>query len=46
MQRDLVLDAHTGGHDAFSALAAGAVSRLHRTARLILTILHSIVFVP
>ena len=36
MQRDLVLEAQTGDHDAFSALATGAISRLHRTARLIL----------
>lgn len=36
MQRDLVLQAQAGDHDAFSALAAGAISRLHRTARLIL----------
>lgn len=36
MQRDLVLEAQAGDHDAFSALAAGAISRLHRTARLIL----------
>jgi len=36
MQRDLVLEAQTGDHDAFAALAAGAISRLHRTARLIL----------
>ena len=36
MQRDLVLRAKTGDHDAFTALAAGAVDRLHRIARLIL----------
>lgn len=36
MQRDLVLQAQTGDHDAFTALAAAAISRLHRTARLIL----------
>jgi RNA polymerase sigma-70 factor, ECF subfamily len=36
MQRDLVLRARDGDHDAFTALAAGAVDRLHRTARLIL----------
>jgi RNA polymerase sigma-70 factor (ECF subfamily) len=36
MQRDLVLKARTGDHDAFTALAAGAIDRLHRTARLIL----------
>ena len=36
MQRDLVLRASTGDHDAFASLAAGAYGRLHRTARLIL----------
>lgn len=36
MQRDLVLQAQAGDHDAFTALAAAAISRLHRTARLIL----------
>ena len=36
MQRDLVLRARDGDHDAFTALAAGALDRLHRTARLIL----------
>ena len=36
MQRDVVLQAQAGDHDAFSALAGGAISRLHRTARLIL----------
>jgi RNA polymerase sigma-70 factor (ECF subfamily) len=36
MQRDLVLRARSGDHDAFAALAAGAFDRLHRTARLIL----------
>ena len=36
MQRDLVLRARNGDHDAFTALAAGAFDRLHRTARLIL----------
>jgi len=36
MQRDLVIRARSGDHDAFSALAAGAVARLHRTAWLIL----------
>ena len=35
MQRDLVLQAQAGDHDAFGALAAAAISRLHRTARLI-----------
>lgn len=36
MQRDLVLRARNGDHDAFTALAAGAFEGLHRTARLIL----------
>jgi|SRR5436190_13984944 len=36
MQRDLVLRARGGDHDAFTDLAAGAIDRLHRTARLIL----------
>jgi RNA polymerase sigma factor (sigma-70 family) len=36
MQRDLVIRARRGDHDAFSVLAAGAVDRLHRTAWLIL----------
>lgn len=36
MQRDLVLEAQAGDHGAFSALATAAISRLHRTARLIL----------
>ena len=36
MQRDLVLRASNGDHDAFTALAEGAFDRLHRTARLIL----------
>ena len=36
MQRDLVLRARNGDHDAFTALAAGAFDGLHRTARLIL----------
>ena len=36
MQRDLVLRARNGEHDAFTALAADAFDRLHRTARLIL----------
>lgn len=36
MQRDLVLRAQTGDHDAYNALALAAVDRLHRTARLIL----------
>ena len=36
MQRDLVVRARNGDHDAFTALAAAAFDRLHRTARLIL----------
>ena len=36
MSTDLVRRAQAGDHDAFSALAAAAISRLHRTARLIL----------
>ena len=36
MQRELVLRARNGDHDAFAVLAAGAFDRLHRTARLIL----------
>lgn len=36
MQRDLVIRARSGDHDAFSTLVAGAVDRLHRTAWLIL----------
>ena len=36
MQRDLVLRARNGDHDAFTALATDAFDRLHRTARLIL----------
>ena len=36
MQRDLVLRARNGDHEAFTALAAGAFDQLHRTARLIL----------
>lgn len=36
MQRDLVLRARNGDHDAFAALATDAFDRLHRTARLIL----------
>lgn len=36
MQRDLVLRASTGDHDAFASLATDAYGRLHRTARLIL----------
>jgi RNA polymerase sigma-70 factor (ECF subfamily) len=36
MQRDLVIRAKGGDHDAFSTLAAGAVDRLHRIAWLIL----------
>jgi DNA-directed RNA polymerase specialized sigma24 family protein len=36
MHRDLILRARNGDHDAFTALAADAFDRLHRTARLIL----------
>ena len=36
MQRDLVLRAGTGDHDAFASLATDAYGRLHRIARLIL----------
>ena len=36
MQRDLVLRARNGDHDAFASLATDAYGRLHRTARLIL----------
>jgi RNA polymerase sigma-70 factor (ECF subfamily) len=36
MQRDLVLRASTGDHDAFATLATDAFARLHRTAWLIL----------
>jgi RNA polymerase sigma-70 factor, ECF subfamily len=36
MQRDLVMRARNGDHEAFSALATDAFDRLHRTARLIL----------
>ena len=36
MQRDLVLRARNGDHDAFAALASDAFDRLQRTARLIL----------
>jgi RNA polymerase sigma-70 factor (ECF subfamily) len=36
VQRDLILRARNGDHDAFTALAAEAFDRLHRTARLIL----------
>lgn len=35
-QRDLVLAAQRGDHAAFTEIAGGAISRLHRTARLIL----------
>ena len=34
MQRDLVIRARSGDHDAFATLAAAAVDRLHRTAWL------------
>ena len=36
MERDLVLRARNGDHEAFTALASEAFGRLHRTARLIL----------
>jgi DNA-directed RNA polymerase specialized sigma24 family protein len=36
MQRDLVLRASKGDHDAFASLATNAYGRLHRTAQLIL----------
>jgi RNA polymerase sigma-70 factor (ECF subfamily) len=36
MHHDLVLRAQAGDHDAFSALAAGSIARMYRTARLIL----------
>jgi hypothetical protein len=36
MHRDLILRVRKGDHDAFTALAADAFDRLHRTARLIL----------
>jgi RNA polymerase sigma factor (sigma-70 family) len=36
MHDDLVSRAQAGDHDAFSALAAGSIARLYRTARLIL----------
>jgi RNA polymerase sigma-70 factor (ECF subfamily) len=36
MQRDLVMRARNGDHDAFAALAEGAFQGLYRTARLIL----------
>jgi len=36
MQRELVLRARNGDHDAFAVLAAGAFDRLYRTAQLIL----------
>lgn len=36
MQRDLVIRASMGDHDAFASLATGAYGRLHRTAQLIL----------
>jgi RNA polymerase sigma-70 factor (ECF subfamily) len=35
MQRELVVRAREGDHDAFSALAAGSIERLLRVARLI-----------
>ncbi len=36
MQRDLVIGASTGDHEAFASLATDAYGRLHRIARLIL----------
>lgn len=36
MQRDLVIDARAGDHDAFNALVAGSVDHLYAVARLIL----------
>ena len=36
MERDLVLRASRGDHDAFASLATNAYGRLHRTAQLIL----------
>ena len=36
MERDLVLHARNGDHEAFTALASAAFARLYRTARLIL----------
>lgn len=36
MDHDLVTRAQAGDHDAFSALAAGSIARLYRTARLML----------
>jgi RNA polymerase sigma-70 factor (ECF subfamily) len=36
MQRDLVIRASMGDHDAFASLATNAYGRLHRTAQLIL----------
>lgn len=36
MERELVIRATTGDHEAFTTLAGAALSRLHRTARLIL----------
>lgn len=36
MQRELVIRARSGDHDAFATLAAGVVDRLYRTAWLIL----------
>jgi RNA polymerase sigma-70 factor (ECF subfamily) len=36
MQRDLVIRASRGDHDAFASLATNAYGRLHRTAQLIL----------
>ena len=36
MDHDLVTRAQAGDHDAFSALAAGSIARLYRTAKLVL----------
>ena len=36
MDHDLISRAQAGDHDAFSALAAGSIARLYRTARLVL----------
>ena len=36
MERDLVLRARNGDHEAFTALASAAFARLYGTARLIL----------
>ncbi|MGH2464840.1 MAG: RNA polymerase sigma factor, partial [Candidatus Limnocylindrales bacterium] len=36
MQRDQVIDARAGDHEAFNALVAGSIDRLYAVARLIL----------